>query len=127
MADVQKIFILHTTADEKDAESDAEFQLIIEKPTLDLTMDFPTFDHDERERGRTDEYVFDVSGEGVTTESKIRIKMTTTEDGWLPKTMWAIGQTREGTFELLAAHSEWAEGWFDRGDDAAGPDSHPIN
>ena len=38
--------------------------------------------------------------------------MTTTEDGWLPKTMWAIGQTREGTFELLAGHSEWAEGWF---------------
>jgi hypothetical protein len=29
---------------------------------------------------------------------------------------------RSGNFVLLAAHLEWADGWFDRGDNPAGPD-----
>jgi len=126
VADLNKIFILHTTADKDDANTDAGFQLVIQAQPFSVIMDFPDLDHDERERGRTDEYVFDVSNEGVTTESEIKIRMKNTDDGWLPKTMWAIGETREGQFELLAGHSEWPKGWFDRGDNPAGPDEHVI-
>ena len=54
--------------------------------------------------------------------------MTDTNDGWLPKSIWAIGETVSGDMIILGAHPEWSEDkWFDRGSDAVGPDRHKIS
>ncbi len=55
------------------------------------------------------------------------MRIINSEDGWLPKTMWVIGETTENKFVLLGAHPEWQKGWFDSGSGAAGPDNHEIN
>jgi hypothetical protein len=123
MADITTVFIFHTTASSEDAESDAGFELILERQGGDLRLAFPDLPHDDRERGRTDEHTFDVSGEGITTETKLSIRMTSSTDGWLPKSIWAIGQTTEGTFEVLAANPEWSKGAFD----LPGLAEHAIN
>jgi hypothetical protein len=126
MADLNRIFVMHTTADVGDANSDGNFELVVSRPAGDLFLLLDTADHDDRERGRTDEYVFDVSGEGVTSESVLSIRMTATDDGWLPKSIWAIGETVSGSFEVLAAHPVWGNRWFDRGDPET-PDTYTIS
>jgi PLAT/LH2 domain len=126
MADLNRIFVIHTTADEDDANSDGNFELVVSRPNGDLFLFLDTPDYDDRERGDTDQYEFDVSNEGVTTDSVLSIRMTSTDDGWLLKSVWAIGQTVAGSFEVLAAHPVWENGWFDRGDPAT-PDTHQIS
>jgi hypothetical protein len=54
MADIFKIFLIHTTSKRENANTDAEFELIIQRPNnFDLRLNFPSLDHDEHEKGRT--------------------------------------------------------------------------
>ena len=120
-----KINIIHTTSKRNNANTDAGFTLIASTSGADFVQSFENLPHNERERGRTDEYVFDVSGRGIPTDTELTIRMTSTSDGWLPQTIWAIGETNTGEHVLLAANPSWTE-WFDRGSRPAGPDSHII-
>jgi hypothetical protein len=131
---LKRIFVIHTTADEDDAETDANFQIQVVTPGGDFIQTFPEpitgSDHNQRERGRTDEYEFNVEGKGVDTQDsvfEIRMRMISTTDGWLPTRIWVLGETRENQIIVVAAHPEWQGGWFDRGDDAAGPEEHVIS
>jgi hypothetical protein len=129
MADLNRIFVIHTTANDDDANSDANFELVVTRPVGEpVFMILDTPNHDDRERGQTDQYVLDVSSVDprVTTESTLLVRMVSDDDGWLPKSMWAIGETTSGSFEVLAAHPEWGNRWFDRGDPET-PDQYTIS
>jgi hypothetical protein len=141
MAELSRIFIIHTTSNESNAQTDADFALLASTAGIDFVQLFPDLPHDEREQGRTDEYEFDVSGAagmpGVepidSDNTRLMIIMTSTTNGWLPSSIWAIGETVAGEYVVLANEPDWEERprpeekWFDRGDGAVGPDRHLIS
>ncbi|MBF6341132.1 hypothetical protein IU450_35385 [Nocardia abscessus] len=129
MVQVNTIFVVHTTKNERTADTDANFDLQIERPGEDLVLRFPELPHDERARGRTDSYRFDVSGANIDHANlRIHMKMIDTSDGWLPESIFVIGITPSAAHVLLGSHPNWpATGWFDRGDNPAGPSKHLIS
>jgi hypothetical protein len=130
MPQLNKITVIHTTANENDADTDADFQLQIAKPGGDVLRTFPGLPHDEREKGRTDQYEFDVSGDNVNSDDPsfaLVMRIINSDDGWLPKSIFAFGETTDGNTVVLGSHPQWDGGWFDRGDDAAGPEEHVIS
>ncbi len=130
MPQLNAIRVIQTTADETDADTDADFQLQIFKPSGDELLDFPDLPHDEREKGRTDRYRFDVSGLGVNSDDPsfgLAIRMVSSTDGWLPASIEVLGETTTGGTVVLGSHDPWTAGWFDRGSNAAGPDRHVIS
>lgn len=129
MAILKRIFIIHRTSKESNAQTDASFDFIASRPGPDFIMAFPNYpDIDEREQGRTDEYEFDVEGENIDSETTIlTMFMRTTNNGWLPDRIWALGETEQNEIVILGAHPEWEGGWFDRGDDAVGSDRYIIS
>jgi hypothetical protein len=134
MPQLNRIFVIHTTADEEDADSDADFQLQIARSVPpDVLRTFEDLDHDDRERGRTDQYEFDVSGDNVNTDDPalakgggIIMRMINSDDGWLPKSIFVLGETIDGKTVVLGSHPQWDGGFFDTGHD---PDisSHVIS
>lgn len=128
MAVLKRIFVIHTTSDETNANTDASFDLIASKPGTDFVEAFKDLPHDERERDRTDEYIFNVEGKNIDSETtELTIVMRNTDNGWLPRTMWALGETERNEIVVLGAHPQWEKGWFDRGNNAVGPDRHLIS
>jgi hypothetical protein len=119
MPTVQTIWVVHTTSTRTNADTDGGFTLIINGISGDqvAALQFPDLPHDERERGRTDEYRFaDLSRFRILSESIddntfcIRAR---SDDAWLPKTVWIIGQTEEGDYTLLAGDGSWpTDQWF---------------
>ena len=127
MAKLNSLFVVHTTKNVANAETDADFHLFItvavpvDDAHRSVTLLFPDQPHDERERGRTDSYRFDVSHEHLYTERGLTIWMTMLNgtDGWLPKSVFLIGVTDSGESRVLGGHPDWPSGqWFDRGDPA---------
>lgn len=122
MATLKWIYVLHSTdPNHEDAGSDSNFELIATRKSGqgDYRKRFskwPGSRHDEREKGRTDEYRFDVTDKGITTESQLKIRIIE-EDGWLPCSMWAIGLTESNEFVVLASRPNWDRGWINRGSD----------
>jgi hypothetical protein len=137
MPKVNTIFVIHTTRNQNNANTDASFELEITdrpfgsqihvKKFRDL---FPSLPHNERERGRTDSYRFDVSDDDIDSnanEFKITMRMVSTQDGWLPESIFVIGITPAGAAVLLGSHPNWPTGkWFDRGDPRYSPE-HTIS
>ncbi|MEU6191281.1 hypothetical protein [Nocardia sp. NPDC047038] len=116
MAILRTVYVIHTTRDEEDANTEAEFQLHIVVPGSELgsvQLDFPDVAGNERERGRTDRYRFHVNGLGVDSEHRMYMRMVTTDDGWHPESIWVIGVTTDGKSHLLSSHENWLP-WFDR-------------
>ena len=128
MARISGLTIIHTTAYD-DADTDADFQLQVARPGGDLLLTFPDLPHDEREGGRTDQYFFDLSGEIVDSDAPgfQVIMRILSSDGWLPSSIFVIGHTPDGGNVVLGSHPTWTEGWFDSGDDPAGPAEHAIS
>jgi hypothetical protein len=122
------VVVIHTTSKASNAQTDALFRLNLRHPGGNfISLDFPTFPHDERERGRTDEYFFDVSGLGFNDIDFLKqprsISMTIRRgDAWLPSSIWVIGVPNSGGPELLTGHKVWhpveldgedfGQGWF---------------
>ncbi|MDA2895512.1 hypothetical protein PDG61_31730 [Mycolicibacterium sp. BiH015] len=111
---------MHTTRNVADAGTDAAFHLYLtwvdDGGRVSLTLPFPDLAHNERERGRTDYYRFNVSGKGVDTSRSLQIYMTmlNSVDGWLPSSLFVIGRTTAGQFLVLGAHPNWpSDTWFD--------------
>jgi hypothetical protein len=129
MARISGLTIIHTTAYDDDADTDADFQLQVARPGGDLLLTFPDLPHDEREGGRTDQYFFDLSGENVDSDAPgfQVIMRILSSDGWLPSSIFVIGHTPDGGNVVLGSHPTWTEGWFDSGDDPAGPAEHAIS
>jgi len=126
MAKLKRIYIITTTANKKDANTDATFDLIASRSGTDWIKKFPNLQHDERECGRTDYYDFNVRGQNISENATLTIRMTSTKDGWLPSSIFAIGKTVNNTYVVLASNPTWKK-WFDRGSKAVGPSKHRIN
>jgi hypothetical protein len=139
MARIIAIYVIHRTSLAADAGTDADFQLHITRssPARDVLLPFPEkVGVDERVRGQTDIYYFDVANANIdSTEPgfSIIMRMTNTNDGWLPSSIFVIGvsptRVRGGIKDvLLGSHPEWPRTkWFDRGRDAVGPAEHVIS
>jgi PLAT/LH2 domain len=119
------VIVIHTTSKASNAQTDASFTLNLRHPAGNvISLDFPDLPHNERERGRTDEYRFDVSGLGFNDMEFLKgsktISMTIKSgDAWLPSSIYVIGVPNSGAPELLKTHVSWqhlenvnAAGWF---------------
>ena len=119
------IWIIHTTSQIQNADTEDKFRLDIAHPTIPqellLSLPFPDLPSpDERERGVTEQYKFDLTvAEGsINTDlaaSDIRITILG-NDAWLPDSVWAIGEDVHGIRGLLAGVPNWPTGvhtgWF---------------
>jgi hypothetical protein len=104
---LKAIWIIHTTSSKKYSDTDARLTLIAQRPTGDYIREFPDCDYNEREKGRTDQYVFDVSTEEVDESTKLKIRIGESPNGWLPSSIWAIGRTVDDRFVVLAHNPVW--------------------
>lgn len=133
MARLRRVIVTHTTADVPNANTGAHFDLQLFKDgALRWQEEFPDHPYDERERGRTDQYEFNILQADLDTEDayRIRMKMKTTSNAWLPKSIWAIGETEFGEWVVLAANPNWnfaSDRWFDRGSGSIGQDAYWLN
>jgi hypothetical protein len=129
MAQINGLTIIHTTANVVDAGCDSRFQLQVVTPGGDVVRDFPSLPHDERERGRTDQYFFNLSGAGVDSDTPVfQVRMMILDhDGWLPSSIFVIGHRPGGGTVLLGSHPTWKKGSFDSGNNAGGPAQHVIS
>jgi hypothetical protein len=128
MPRLKKLLVIHTTSKHQDAASDASFTLEIGMAGNDVTVDFPT-NPNQRRRGKLDIYPIDVSDQNVDSDSPgFNLVMTIgSSDGWLPVSMFVLGLTTDDELWLLGNHPAWDQGWFDTGDDPAGPPAHEIS
>lgn len=124
MALITTIFVIHTTRNETNANTDAAFDLRLTWVGMDpndprRAIRFPDLPHNERERGRTDIYKFDVSGangQGINT-SGLRVYMRmlgNAGDGWLPRSIFVLGAGPRTAPMVLGWHPDWSRNdWFD--------------
>jgi len=119
MPQLSHLVVIHTTSQVSNAQTNALFRLVlVDASGKENTLDFPTLAHNERERGRTDQYFFDLTGLETQFHSEtlgpeqigIRIR---SGDAWLPRSVWVIGFPFSGSPLLLVGHINWpSEGWF---------------
>jgi hypothetical protein len=133
MAKLETIWVIHTTSTAKDADTDDKFEVWLpaggkkgDSPGEFLRT--PNLPHDERERGRTDQYEFDVRKLGIDhTEARGNVRLATLgSDGWLPSSIWVIGRTVDGKHHILAARPRWrSRDWFST-DSSEGKDFYTL-
>ncbi len=134
MAILERVWLIHTTSTEPDADTEDGGQLEIQTATERATREAPGLPHNERERDRTDEYEFDFRGENIDVDD-IRpggIRYTTFgSNAWLPRGFWVIGRTEDDEFHVLVGRPDWPrDGWFstDRRDaDGRAEPTRPLN
>ena len=135
MAVLETVYVVHTTSAEAESDTDDGFVLLIPATGKQDTpsgfikrMDFPRQPHDNRERGRTDYYEFDVGGLGVEhkeARGKFAIE-TKGKDAWRPSSIWILGKLRNGRFRILGANPRWQSGDKFSRDSSEGRTSHVI-
>lgn len=132
MSRLQTIWVIHTTSELADANTDDKFRVIIRDSSAQQTeMVFPSLPHNERERGRTDEYVFNMQGQRAIemetlTPANIGLEITG-GNAWLPKSVWVIGQDVQGKRKILAAQPRWpSDSWFSTQTSDAGAKAKPV-
>ena len=114
MARLRRLWVIHTTADVANADTEDLFDLVIDhfpNPEFVRLRHFPDLPNpDERERARTDEYSFDIESLDIDssdlTADKLRIQIRG-NDAWLPSTLWVIGEDVHGTNHLIAGFPSW--------------------
>ena len=123
MARLRFLWIIHTTSTSANADTESAFRLVL--PISDGTtvgFPFPNLPSpDERERGVTEQYMFDfrnIQDEFLmeflqADDISIRILGS---DAWLPSSIWAIGEDINSNRRLLAGVPNWPttieRGWF---------------
>ena len=128
-----KLTVIHTTSKKTDADTEESFRLDIHRfPTgLPGTLFFQNLPHDERERGRTDQYDFDVRHLGILDIDELKkpnvISMTILGDNaWLPSSFYVIGHPQSGGAELLIGYPFWPEDQLFSLDPKDGPNAKPT-
>jgi len=116
MAILERVWVIHTTSRQAEAGTDARFSLEIQTRSQRFAPNFPRLPHDERNRGRTDQYEFDLRDVEIDHEDvepgNIRITILG-RDRWLPESIWIVGRDRNGGFHLLVARPAWpSNAWF---------------
>ena len=125
MPTMDGLFVILSTANENDANTDSRMRLVFERGSLRKEFELGGQPHDERERGRTDLYEFPFpQGSNVElndiTASQFKI-VAAGDDAWLPSSIFILGRG-QGTFRVLVANENWPEdAWFStQGSDANG-------
>jgi hypothetical protein len=128
MATLRFLWVIHTTSTQANADTENKFRLnLLASPFpfpqgTTVRLPFPDLPSpDERERGVTEEYRFDLSG----VEPRINMTFLDAEeisitilgdDAWLPASIWVIGEDVNSTRRLLAGVPNWptsvSRGWF---------------
>jgi hypothetical protein len=132
MAKLNTITVIHTTADQSGADTDAEFELELRNPGPLDDVKVPFINdpgRNERKRGQTDVYQFDVSLKTVEWEKpdfSIFMRAKNPGDDWLPQSIFVLGQGSDGRMILLGNHPQWQKGKFG-GTNPTGPDAHEIS
>ena len=115
MAKLRTLWVIHTTANVTDADTDDKFDLVIDgvspNPNFVGRFHFPDLPNpDERERARTDEYRFNVESLDAQLSliqgRNIAIQILGS-DAWLPSTIWVIGEDVDRTRRLVAGFPSW--------------------
>jgi hypothetical protein len=130
MAIIDTLFVVHTTRNVANAGTDAAFELAITGVQMHpVKRPFPDLPHNERERGRTDSYHFDLTGENVDTARGLRFYMRmlgNSGDGWLPRSIFVIGAGPRIAPMVIGWHPDWPRnGWFDT-NEPPHPPEHEI-
>ena len=114
MAKLRTLWVIHTTANVANADTEDQFDLVIRaspNPNFEARFHFPNLPNpDERERARTDEYRFNVESIDANMElvdgNDMAIE-TLGSDAWLPSTVWVIGEDVAGQRKLLVGIPKW--------------------
>src|SRR4051812_41511943 len=117
MATLDMFWLIHTTSvlSNADTEDKAFFLFLIHtfpNPQFELVMPFPKPSYDDRERGRTDQFRFNVD------QSQFQIPIenlspsnfvieTSGSDMWLPESIWIVGRDVNRNHRLLVAIPFW--------------------
>ncbi len=119
MPRLQFLWVIHTTSNEQNANTNEIFRVIIRDPfnQRETVLPFPSLPHNERERGRTDEYLFNLEEQGFIEMEALNADDIGMEilggNAWLPRSIWVIGQDIQGGRRLLVAQPTWPpENWF---------------
>jgi hypothetical protein len=127
MARLRFLYVIHTTANVTDADTEGTFVLVVFSPVNPQaeigSFQFPDLPHDERERGRTDQYRFDVSSLNVNMfgiDGDTLAIRTRSDDAWLPSSIWVIGEDVQGNRELKVALPNWPGSLWWSTDDSEG-------
>lgn len=77
---------------------------------------FPRLPYDARERGRTDEFSVAINNVDIlwqTLAGSHLALQTTSQDAWLPQTMWVLARSDENLWRLVVAIPNWpTDQWF---------------
>lgn len=134
MAKIRTLWVIVTTADVPDADTEDKFDLVISgfapNPQSVKRFPFPNLPNpDERERARTDEYRFDVrsldSEIDLLDGGNIAIEILG-NDAWLPSTIWVIGEDASANRRLLAGIPRWPNNQWWSKDLSEGKPSRPL-
>lgn len=117
MATLDMFWLIHTTSVLSQADTeDKAFTLIVREafpnPEFQLFLQFPKPSYDDRERGRTDQFRFNID------QSQFKINMgslsprnfviaTAGSDMWLPESIWIVGRDVNRDHRLLVAIPFW--------------------
>jgi hypothetical protein len=115
MARLRFLWVIHTTANVADADTDGGFELAVHgSPNAEVeigSFPFPDLPNpDERERARTDEYRFNVHALNVdmfNIDGNHLAIRALSNDAWLPASIWVIGEDVQGRRELLVGLPNW--------------------
>ncbi len=114
MSQLSKIHLIHTTAGSSYSDTDGSISFRISVGGNTHTFPANDLPHDEREKRKTDHYKFDVLSLNIDDGASINYDLkTTSRDGWLPRSVYVIGQNVDGQCKLLAAKPSWS-GWLDK-------------
>jgi hypothetical protein len=126
MATLRFLWVIHTTSTQENADTEESFRLEIRaddapSPTgTTVFLRFPDLpSSDEKERGVTEQYMFDLRGQGINMESLKPADISITiggSDAWLPSSIWVIGEDEGSNHRLIAGVPNWPtsvrDGWF---------------
>jgi hypothetical protein len=137
MATLDMFWVIHTTSVLAEADTeDRGFQLGIRRvfpnPNFELWLDFPTPSYDDRERGRTDQYRFNIDQNEfqIPMEALNRSNFAIFTDGrdaWLPESIWIIGRDVNRRHRLLVDRPFWDSTlWFSQ-DQSEGQPLHWLD
>jgi hypothetical protein len=127
------LFFHQTTADVRDAGTGDSFSLEIQSQGQRAVIEFPELDSDERERGSSDDYHFDLRNFNFDHEllapGDIRV-VTHGDNAWLPNSFWVTGGFGDGGNDEdvgLVYRPSWPQtNWFSTDSDE-GQSSWPLD
>ncbi len=136
MANLDHFWLIHTTSTETDADTEDTFRLGLRftqpNPQFEIWLDFPDKPYDQRERGRTDQYRFNI----VESETPIAMELlrarnfviaTDGSDMWLPDSLWIIGQNVNGDRRLVVGIPRWPSNLRFSRDSSEGRPEHSLD